>query len=97
YDPRLQLPYVPLSDGVGEVVAVGDGVTRVAVGDHACPTFSPGWIDGEPDPGPAGRAGAAARVGGRAGPVLDGARRGGDPAVRGADGLERAHDPRPPR
>ncbi len=49
YDPRLKLPYVPLSDGVGEVVAVGPGVTRVAVGDHACPTFSPGWIDGAPD------------------------------------------------
>jgi NADPH:quinone reductase-like Zn-dependent oxidoreductase len=29
YNPRLRLPLVPLSDGVGEVVAVGEGVTRV--------------------------------------------------------------------
>lgn len=50
YDPRLSLPYVPLSDGVGEVVALGDGVTRVAVGDRVCPTFSPGWLAGDPDP-----------------------------------------------
>lgn len=50
YDPRLSVPYVPLSDGVGEVVEVGPSVTRVAVGDRACPTFSPTWIDGDPDP-----------------------------------------------
>ncbi|MEQ1503517.1 MAG: alcohol dehydrogenase catalytic domain-containing protein, partial [Myxococcota bacterium] len=48
YDPRLALPYVPLSDAVGVVVAVGDGVTRVAVGDRVCPTFSPGWLAGPP-------------------------------------------------
>ena len=50
YDPKLPLPYVPLSDGVGEVTATGEGVTRVAVGDRVCPTFSPGWIDGAPTP-----------------------------------------------
>lgn len=49
YDPKLPLPYVPLSDGVGEVVAVGEGVTRVRVGDRVCPTFSPTWLDGPPD------------------------------------------------
>lgn len=49
YDPRLPLPYVPLSDGVGVVAAIGDGVTRVRVGDRVCPTFAPGWIDGAPD------------------------------------------------
>lgn len=49
YDPRLAQPYVPLSDGVGEVVAVGEGVTRCVVGDRVCPTFSPSWIDGRPD------------------------------------------------
>ncbi len=43
------LPLVPLSDGVGEVVAVGDGVTRVAVGERVCPMFFPSWIGGEPD------------------------------------------------
>jgi NADPH:quinone reductase-like Zn-dependent oxidoreductase len=49
YDPRLPLPYVPLSDGVGRVLAAGPGVTRVAPGDRVCPTFSPGWLDGELD------------------------------------------------
>ncbi|MGI9658545.1 MAG: alcohol dehydrogenase catalytic domain-containing protein, partial [Gaiellaceae bacterium] len=34
YDPNQRLPIVPVSDGVGEVVAVGEGVTRVAVGDR---------------------------------------------------------------
>ena len=49
YDPRLRLPFVPCSDGVGEVVAVGEGVTRVAPGDRVCATFSPTWIAGDPD------------------------------------------------
>ncbi len=49
YDPRLAFPWVPLSDGAGEVVAVGEGVERVAVGDQVCPTFSPSWIAGAPD------------------------------------------------
>ena len=43
------LPLIPLSDGVGEVVEVGEGVTRVAVGDRACPMFFQNWIGGEPD------------------------------------------------
>jgi NADPH:quinone reductase-like Zn-dependent oxidoreductase len=42
------LPLVPVSDGVGEVIAVGDGVTRVAVGDRVCPMFFPDWIGGAP-------------------------------------------------
>ncbi|MBY8977954.1 NAD(P)-dependent alcohol dehydrogenase [Rhodobacteraceae bacterium NNCM2] len=43
-----ELPLIPLSDGVGEVVAVGDGVTRVAVGDRVCTTFFQNWESGEP-------------------------------------------------
>ena len=50
YDPRLPLPFVPLSDGVGEVVELGAGVSRVALGDRVCATFAPTWIAGEPDP-----------------------------------------------
>ena len=34
-----ELPLVPLSDGVGEVLEVGAGVTRVAQGDRVCPAF----------------------------------------------------------
>lgn len=39
---------VPLSDGVGEVVAVGGAVTRFACGDRVIPTFYPHWLDGPP-------------------------------------------------
>lgn len=42
------LPLVPVSDGVGEVVALGAGVDRFAVGDRVCPMFFPDWIGGEP-------------------------------------------------
>ena len=37
---------VPLSDGAGEVVAVGPGVTRWAAGDRVVSTFFPQWISG---------------------------------------------------
>ncbi len=49
YDPRMRLPLVPVSDGMGEVVAVGEGVTRVAVGDRVAATFAPRWLDGPPN------------------------------------------------
>ena len=42
------LPLIPISDGVGEVVEVGEGVTRVKVGDRCCPMFNQHWISGEP-------------------------------------------------
>ncbi len=37
---------VPLSDGVGEVIAVGAGVTRATVGDRVTSTYYLHWIDG---------------------------------------------------
>jgi NADPH:quinone reductase-like Zn-dependent oxidoreductase len=46
YSSRFPLPLVPLSDGVGEVVAVGDGVTRVRKGDRVAGTFWQGWVAG---------------------------------------------------
>ena len=39
---------IPMSDGAGEVVAVGDGVTDYAVGDLVVSTFFPYWLDGQP-------------------------------------------------
>jgi NADPH:quinone reductase-like Zn-dependent oxidoreductase len=38
---------VPLSDGAGEVVEVGEGVSRVAVGDRVAGIFMQGWQAGE--------------------------------------------------
>ncbi|UCI24516.1 zinc-dependent alcohol dehydrogenase family protein [Mesorhizobium sp. B2-8-5] len=42
---------VPLSDGAGEVVAVGDGTTRFAIGDRVTGSYFARWIDGRMHPG----------------------------------------------
>src|SRR5262245_34343961 len=47
YHPNLPLPFTPLSDGVGEVSAVGAGVTRIKQGDRVAGIFMQKWIDGE--------------------------------------------------
>jgi NADPH:quinone reductase-like Zn-dependent oxidoreductase len=39
---------IPCSDGAGEVIAVGSGVTRVAVGDRVAGIFMQAWLAGEP-------------------------------------------------
>jgi NADPH:quinone reductase-like Zn-dependent oxidoreductase len=49
YDARLPLPAVLGSDAAGEVVACGDGVTRLQMGDLVCPIFARGWHEGPPD------------------------------------------------
>jgi NADPH:quinone reductase-like Zn-dependent oxidoreductase len=41
-------PRIPMADGAGEVIAIGDGVTEFAVGDHVVSTFFPTWLSGEP-------------------------------------------------
>jgi len=38
---------IPLSDGAGEVIEVGRGVTRVKVGDHVAGCFFQRWAGGE--------------------------------------------------
>jgi NADPH:quinone reductase-like Zn-dependent oxidoreductase len=43
---NFPLPLIPFSDGAGEVVAIGAGVTRVKVGDRVCPSFFQSWIEG---------------------------------------------------
>lgn len=50
--PNAKTPtYIPLSDAVGEVVAVAEDVTRIQVGDRVSPLFAQGWISG-PKPTP---------------------------------------------
>lgn len=39
YDSKQFKPIVPLSDGAGEVVTVGEGVRRVQVGDRVAGIF----------------------------------------------------------
>ncbi|MDV2995800.1 MAG: alcohol dehydrogenase [Chroococcidiopsis sp. SAG 2025] len=47
YGAKSLKPIVPLSDGAGEVVAVGEGVTRVQVGDRVAGIFMQTFISGE--------------------------------------------------
>ncbi len=47
YNPKIKFPIVPLSDGAGEVAALGEGCTRFKKGDRIAGCFMPGWIEGE--------------------------------------------------
>ena len=46
--PATAGPITPFSDGCGVVEAVGEGVTRLAVGDRVATMFFQGWISGPP-------------------------------------------------
>lgn len=48
YGDRIRLPLVPLSDGAGDVVAVGPGVQDFAVGDRVLACFFQRWPAGAP-------------------------------------------------
>lgn len=63
YNPKMHLPRIPCSDGAGEVVAVGECVTRVGIGDRVAGIFMQNWIEGEPD---------AAKIKGALGGDIDG-------------------------
>jgi NADPH:quinone reductase-like Zn-dependent oxidoreductase len=66
YEPNAIKPRViPLSDGAGEVVEAGPGVTRVKVGDRVAAIFLQRWLAGRTDP-----AYAASALGGPSDGVL---------------------------
>jgi NADPH:quinone reductase-like Zn-dependent oxidoreductase len=46
YNPRLKLPQIPLSDGAGEIVAVGSEVEGFKAGDRVANTFFERWVSG---------------------------------------------------
>jgi NADPH:quinone reductase-like Zn-dependent oxidoreductase len=46
YNPRMALPRIPCSDGAGEVVEVGAGVTAWKPGDRVAGIFMQNWIEG---------------------------------------------------
>ena len=46
YNPKQSLPLVPLSDGAGEVVAVGSDVDNLQPGDRVAGIFAQDWQDG---------------------------------------------------
>ena len=58
-------PVIPLSDGAGEVVAIGDSVTSVQVGDRVVGNFFQEWVSG-----PMGDAGLHSALGGSIDGVL---------------------------
>lgn len=47
----VQQDTVPLSDGAGEIAAVGEGVASLKVGDRVAGIFFQDWMDGPPNPG----------------------------------------------
>jgi NADPH:quinone reductase-like Zn-dependent oxidoreductase len=46
YNPKLRRPMIPVSDGVGDIVAVGEGVTSVKPGERVAGTFMQQWVAG---------------------------------------------------
>lgn len=48
YNPNLKLPFIPVSDGVGEVVGLGEQSSRFKLGDRVSGIFTQSWISGEP-------------------------------------------------
>jgi NADPH:quinone reductase-like Zn-dependent oxidoreductase len=65
YRTAARYPIVPLSDGAGEIVAVGRKVTRWRPGDRVVTSFFSDWVDGAQTP-----AGAASALGGAVDGVL---------------------------
>lgn len=46
YNPKMPLPRVPMSDGAGEVIGLGAGATKFALGDRVAGIFMQSWLCG---------------------------------------------------
>ena len=46
YNPKLRFPRIPCSDGAGEIIAIGEGVTAWKPGDRVAGIFMQNWFDG---------------------------------------------------
>jgi NADPH:quinone reductase-like Zn-dependent oxidoreductase len=49
YNPKMNRPLIPLSDGAGVVESVGSRVTRMKPGDRVAGIFMQAWLDGRVD------------------------------------------------
>jgi len=49
YAPKLKFPFQILSDGVGEVVEIGPGVSRIKAGQRVAGIFMQKWLEGPLD------------------------------------------------
>jgi NADPH:quinone reductase-like Zn-dependent oxidoreductase len=81
YNARQPLPLIPCSDGVGVVISVGEGVTRVTAGDRVATSFSQTWPSGPP---------TAEKLAGTLGGPLDGTLC--EEMVLSAEGVSRVPD-----
>lgn len=48
--PGASFPMIPVADGAGEVAALGEGVSGLAIGDRVIPHFMPNWQGGSITP-----------------------------------------------
>ncbi|WP_229263518.1 zinc-dependent alcohol dehydrogenase family protein [Cohnella cholangitidis] len=48
YEPHRTAPLIPTSDGVGEVVALGDRASKFRIGERVSGIFTQSWTTGEP-------------------------------------------------
>lgn len=48
YNSNLNKSLIPVSDGVGEIVALGEHTSRFKIGDRVSGIFTQSWISGEP-------------------------------------------------
>ncbi|RJE88396.1 NAD(P)-dependent alcohol dehydrogenase [Paenibacillus sp. 1011MAR3C5] len=47
YNPELSEPLIPVSDGVGEIIAVGEYADKFQIGERVSPIFTQSWRSGE--------------------------------------------------